>query len=239
VSERCSRVLRAVQDTIAAELRALRRESGRPLSLLDVGCWEGDATVRYRDALGGPARGVEVFAEQAAVARARGIEVAEVDLEAQPFPWAEGTVDVAVANQVFEHLKNVWLPIAEMARVVAPGGHLVFSVPNLASLHNRVLLALGRQPTSIRTFGPHVRGYTHRQVGEFLTLGGFLEIRRVVGVGFYPFPATLASPLARAWTGASHTPVFIARRVAPLGVIPPWTALFEEAREAGEQTWYG
>src|SRR6058998_2525147 len=61
----------------------------------------------------------------------------------------------AYGIQVFEHLKNVWLPMSEIARVLCAGGHLVFSVPNLASLHNRALLAFGRQPTSIRTFGPH------------------------------------------------------------------------------------
>lgn len=233
MSDRCTAVLSELRATVENELSVLRAAAGRPLSLLDVGCWDGEATARYQALLGGPARGVEVFRAQAALARARGVEVAEADLETQPLPWGEGSADVVVANQVFEHLKNVWLPMAELARVLAPGGALVFSVPNLASLHNRVMLAFGLQPSSIRTFGPHVRGFTHAQVREFLEHGGFLQVQRVTGVGFYPLPASLAAPVARMWTSACHTPVFVARRVAPLGVEPPWGRYVE-----GEQTHY-
>ena len=238
MSERCSAVLAAVHDTIGNELERMKGTDRRPLSLLDVGCWDGEATARYRHRLGGPARGIEIFPGPAAAARARGIEVAEVDLETQRFPWSNESVDVVIANQVFEHLKNVWLPLSEIARLLVPGGRLVFSVPNLASVHNRVLLAVGRQPTSIRTFGPHVRGYTLRQVIDFLTLDRFLAVERIVGVGFYPFPVALAKPLARLWASGSHTPVVVVRRIAPSGTRPPWAAHFADAQAAGEQTFY-
>lgn len=233
MSDRCTAVLHELRHTIERELAALRARAGRPLSLLDIGCWDGDATERYRAILGGVARGAEVFASEAATARTRGIEVAEVDLESQPLPWDDGSADVVVANQVFEHLKNVWLPMAEIARVLAPGGTLIFSVPNLASLHNRAMLALGLQPSSIRTFGPHVRGFTYGQAREFLEHGRYLRVDRALGVGFYPLPARLAAPVARSWTAACHTPVFVATRVAPLGTTPPWRAL-----QQGEQTYY-
>ena len=234
MSGRCTAVLTELRETIERELAGIRRSAGRPLSLLDVGCWDGDATARYRELLGGAAFGAEVFPTQAALARHRGIEVAEVNLEAQRLPWPDASVDVVIANQVFEHLKNVWLPMAEIARVLAPGGTLVFSVPNLASLHNRAMLAFGLQPSSIRTFGPHVRGFTYAQVREFLEHGGYLRVERTVGVGFYPLPPKLAAPLARAWTSACHTPVFLARRIAGAGIVPPWSGMGE-----GEQTHYG
>jgi SAM-dependent methyltransferase len=238
MSDRCSRVLRAVHRTIESELQRLRQGVARPMRSLDVGCWDGEVTARYGEILGGPMLGIEVFPDQAALARSRDIEVAECDLETQSFPWSDGSVDLVVANQIFEHLKNVWLPMSEIARVVAPGGWLIFSVPNLASLHNRVLLALGRQPSSIRTFGPHVRGYTLRQANEFVSLGGFFDIVRTVGVGFYPLPADLSAPIAQLWPHASHTPVIVARRIAPAGAKPPWLTLHEEARSGSEQTYY-
>ena len=227
-----------MQAAIAGELRRLREErGGRALSVLDVGCWDGATTARYRDILGGSARGVEIFRAQAERARSAGIDVASVDLEVGTLPWSDSSVDVIVANQVFEHLKNVWLPMSEIARVLAPGGVLIFSVPNLASLHNRVMLALGLQPSSIRTFGPHVRGYTYRQARAFVEHGGFLRIRRAVGVGFYPFPARAAMPLARLWVGASHTPVIVAERVAREGTSPPWSAMQGDV-DVGAQTFY-
>jgi SAM-dependent methyltransferase len=237
MSRQCAEVIEETRRAMLDELRRLRASGPGPLSVLDVGCWDGATTVRYRDVLGGAARGVEVFKEQANRARSAGVEVAEVDLETETIPFADGCSDVVVANQVFEHLKNVWVPMSEMARLVAPGGHLVFSVPNLASLHNRVMLAFGFQPSAIRTFGPHIRGFTYRQTRQFVEYGGFFKIRRVTGVGFYPLPARLAGPLARAWVAASHTPILIAQRVAAADTPPPWTAM-TTGFEVGEQTFY-
>ena len=239
MSSRCSEVLDAVRRTIEAELRSLRQESGggRPLALLDIGCWDGSSTARYAEILGGAAHGIEIVPAQADLARSRGVQTEEVDLETQRFPWADATFDVIVVNQVFEHLKNVWLPMSEIARVLRAGGHLIFSVPNLSSVHNRLMLGFGFQPSSIRTFGPHVRGFTYRQAREFVAFGGCFTVRRARGVGFYPLPARLATPLARAWAGGSHTPVIVARREATADS-RPW--LRQAANDAliTEQTHY-
>lgn len=237
MTKRCSEVLSQISREIDRELERIRSDTGRPLNVLDVGCWDGENAERYRRILGGWARGIEVFQEPASKARSLGIDVAEVDLEAARFPWDDSSVDVVVANQVFEHLKNVWLPMTEIARVLAPGGTLVFSVPNLASFHNRLMLAAGLQPSSIRTFGPHVRGYTYRQARNFVEFGDYFRVIRTVGVGFYPLPAELSSLLSNIWVSASHTPVIIAERIAPAGTKPPWAAMMTGA-EIGEQTFY-
>jgi SAM-dependent methyltransferase len=237
VTQRCSAVIAEIHAAIERELRAIRAAAQAPLNVLDVGCWDGERTAVYRDILGGWARGVEVFPQQIDRARARGIDVASVDLEHQTLPWPDESVDVAVVNQVFEHLKNVWVPMSEIARVIVPGGLLVFSVPNLASLHNRVMLGLGLQPSSIRTFGPHIRGFTFRQARQFVEFGGFFAVQRAVGVGFYPLPARYAGWLARLWVGGSHTPILVARRRAASGARPPWRQM-TTGYEIGEQTFY-
>lgn len=228
-------VLREVDRTILAMLERIAREASAPRALLDVGCWDGAYTERYARALGGPAFGVELFERQARDAEARGITVARLDLETGAFPWADGSMDVVVSNQVFEHLKNVWRPMSEIHRVLKPGGWLVLSVPNLGSLHNRVLMALGRQPTSIRTLGPHVRGYTFGEIRNFVTLGGGFAVMRAAGVGFYPLPVPFANPIAALWPGASHTTVLLARR-APGPAEPPWITWYRRGREAGLQS---
>ena len=233
----CAGVLAETQSAIDGVVRRLARgQFSPPPQLLDIGCWDGGATLRYAASMGAVPHGIEVFPEPAERARARGVRVASLDLERSPFPWERGTFDVVIANQVFEHLKNIWLPLAEVHRVLKPGGHFVISVPNLASLHNRVLLALGVQPTSIRTLGPHVRGYTLSELVALLRLDGAFAIRAVVGVGFYPFPARAATPLARLWPGASHTPVVVAEKVRDLDVAP-WAA-YKDAADSG-QTFYG
>jgi SAM-dependent methyltransferase len=235
----CCGVLADVQQAIRGVLPDLRPAAGGVPRLLDIGCWDGETTAGYAAALGGARMaGVEIFEAEARAAEARGVEIARLDLEQQPFPWPDASFDVIVANQVFEHLKNIWLPLAEAYRVLAAGGHLVISVPNLASLHNRVLLAGGAQPTSIRTMGPHVRGYTLSEMVHLLELDGALTVQRVVGVGFYPLPARFARPLARAWVNGSHTPVIVARKGAARAVAP-WTAYRQQEVADGVQTFYG
>ena len=228
-------VLREVDRTIVRMLERARREDPALRTLLDVGCWDGAATERFARGLGCAAYGVEIFEARARQAEARGITVARLDLETGRFPWADGSMDVVISNQVFEHLKNVWRPLSEIYRVLRPGGWLVLSVPNLASLHNRVLLALGRQPTSIRTLGPHVRGYAFGEIQRFVDLQGGFRIVRATGAGFYPFPVPLANPIARLWPGASHTSVVLARRGREAGE-PPWATWYRQARERGLQS---
>ncbi len=217
-SSLCSGTLVEVESRIESLLRGFRGPDCG--TLLDVGCWDGASTAERARALeASRVLGVEIYEGPAAEASGRGIEVARADLETEPFPWPDGSVDVVVCNQVLEHLKNIWLPMAEMHRVLRPGGYAVLSVPNLASLHNRVLLALGRQPTSIRVFGPHIRGYAHREFCELVEARGAYAIERRTGAGFYPLPARWSAPLARLWPGACHTTIVLARKTGAQG---PW-----------------
>lgn len=232
----CEGVLLEVGRRIEGLLEGIAAERAEP-TLLDVGCWDGEFSRRCATALGaGRVLGVEVYEEQAAQAQARGLEVARVDLEAGRLPWEDESVDVVVCNQVLEHLKDIWLPMTEMHRVLRRGGHAILSVPNLASLHNRVLLALGRQPTSIRVFGPHVRGYAFREFRDLVSRDGAYEVEQALSAGFYPLPARLSPPFSALWPSAGHTTIVLARKTtAP----PPWRAYIDGAIEGGMQTFYG
>ncbi len=228
-------VLEEVDRTIVRLLEVTRRDGPPAKALLDVGCWDGSHTERYARLLGCAAFGVEIFEAQASQAEAYGIQVARLDLEDAAFPWADGSMDIVVSNQVFEHLKNVWRPMSELFRVLRPGGWLVLSVPNLGSLHNRVLLGLGRQPTSIRTLGPHVRGFTFGEIQRFVALDGAFRVVKALGVGFYPLAVPFANPIARLWPGASHTTVLLARKQRDAAE-SPWVAWYRKGREAGLQS---
>ncbi len=236
MSRLCSGVLVEVRIAIERLVGQLPRGTAEKTRLLDVGCWDGEATVRYAQRYGAVALGIEVFEGPAAEARARGVEVASLDLETQAMPWPDDSVDVVIANQVLEHLKNIWLPMGEMFRVLRPGGALILSVPNLASLHNRVLLALGLQPTSIATFGPHVRGFTRREFERFVAYDGALAVERSLGVGFLPLMPPWTRPLSWLWPGGSHTLVVVARKNCDRPA--PWPAYLESERQAGVQTFY-
>jgi 2-polyprenyl-3-methyl-5-hydroxy-6-metoxy-1,4-benzoquinol methylase len=53
---------------------------------------------------------------------------------AEDLPFAGGTFGVIVIKHVVEHLPHPAQAIAELGRVMAPGGTLIFATPNLASL---------------------------------------------------------------------------------------------------------
>jgi SAM-dependent methyltransferase len=149
--------------------------------------------------------GLETYPPYVNQLRGAGFEVVATDIERDSFPFASDSVDLVVANQVLEHMKEVFWVLHESARVLRVGGSLVIGVPNLASLHNRALLAFGRQPTSLANWSAHVRGYTRADLLATIAKP-FPEGFRLAewrGANFYPLPGPLARLAARAWPGAA------------------------------------
>lgn len=133
----------------------------------------------------------------------QGIRAFSLDIERDRLPFDDHSVDIVIANQVLEHCKEVFWIYHEVARVLKHNGSFIIGVPNLASLHNRVLLMAGRQPSPIKTASAHVRGFTKMDIQDFLDKcwsQGF-EIIRFGGSNFYPFPPLIARPLARWFPG--------------------------------------
>lgn len=128
----------------------------------------------------------------------KGIRVFAQDIEREKLPFDDESLDVVLINQVFEHVKDVFWILNEISRVLKVGGHLIVGVPNLASLHNRFLLLLGKQPTSIKNNSAHLRGYTKSDFKNLLDSGftGGYSLAGFGGSNFYPFPGAIAKPLA-------------------------------------------
>ncbi len=134
------------------------RVDGRPVRVLDLGVGHGDDLMNVKAALAPrpiELHGVEAYAPYVAEASAKGIRVAALNIERDRLPYEDGSVDIVVANQIIEHTKDVFWIFGEISRVLRPGGVCIVGVPNLASLHNRVLLLFGAQPSSIEMLGPH------------------------------------------------------------------------------------
>lgn len=148
---------------------------------------------------------VEAHPPYASQIRARGFEVFALDIERDRLPFDDGAVDLIVANQILEHVKEIFWVLHECSRVLRIGGSLVVGVPNIAALHNRFLLGIGRQPTQLSNASAHVRGYTRPDLIATVDRpfrGGY-RVVEVAGANFYPLPGWMAKPAARIWPGGA------------------------------------
>jgi len=185
-------------------------------NLLDVGCRDGDKAPLYAEALRlslDRVKGIEPQEKYAAAARAK-FEVFQVDIEREPFPFGDSSFDVVVCNQVLEHLKNIFMPLREMDRVVRPGGWLLIGVPNLSGFYNRLLLLAGKQPLSSAIDGPHVRSFAHSAFLDFLKKNPNFEVAVVDCANLYPLPYPLLDRLGGSFPGLSAFTFYLLKKKA-------------------------
>ncbi len=167
--------------------------------VLDIGAgWGNDLLLAREQNASCQLHAIEVHPECQRSLQHKGVIVHPLNIERDVFPFPDGSVDVVIANQIFEHLKEIFWVLHEATRVLRVGGHMIIGVPNLASLHNRILLALGRQPTCIQNHSAHVRGYTKHDLLTLLRtcfLDGY-TLQAFGGSNFYPFPPFIAKRMA-------------------------------------------
>ncbi len=124
---------------------------------------------------------------------AHGVDVLRHDL-AEPLPFPDASFDLVVCNAVIEHLHGIHRHVfSDAARVLAPGGHFVFTTPNVASLLKRVRFFIGRSPNwDLRdyfeqgtNFTGHVREFTVAECRSMLAWSGFEPTRVVAQTGYF------------------------------------------------------
>jgi SAM-dependent methyltransferase len=178
-------------------------------SFLEIGAGACHETSAVAQVIGTAAVTVLEFPGAGEQALAKGFNLIEHDVTQLPWSIDEDVFDVVLANQVLEHIPNTDEFLEEIHRVLAPGGYLVVSIPNLGSWINIVLLLFTIQPphcwvsdkwTGVgnplssmrhkrRPFPPHshLRLFTPRGMRELLELHGFCV--EAVSAGSYGLPS--------------------------------------------------
>ena len=77
----------------------------------------------------GAVTGVEPAAQSLQAARARGLGPVLPGSLDDPLPFDDDAFDLAVALDVLEHVADDGAALRELARVIAPGGRLLVTVP--------------------------------------------------------------------------------------------------------------
>jgi SAM-dependent methyltransferase len=97
--------------------------------ILDVGCASGAVSEALR-ARGAAVTGIDSSAEMVKLARQRlgdGADLRQVDAGG-PLPFPGGAFDDVIASLVLHYLQDWTAPLAELRRVLTPGGRLIMAV---------------------------------------------------------------------------------------------------------------
>ncbi|OBG42602.1 hypothetical protein A5672_11410 [Mycobacterium alsense] len=98
---------------------------------LDFGCADGGYDERLLACGLEAVTGVDVEESRIADAKRRGLRNAEyVHFDGHTLPFVDGTFDGTFMNEVFEHVADERRTLAEVRRVLKPGGILVLISPN-------------------------------------------------------------------------------------------------------------
>lgn len=136
-------------------------------------------------------------------ARYHGIDVQDCNLEIDPLPIGNGTVDIVVSMAVIEHLRDPGHFLAEIKRILKCGGTLWMDTPDIEACGNK----FWNDPT-------HVHPYTRASMRTLLEMSGFEDVlitpnyrckkrRMYSGSEFSFFRARYLMPLR----GMSNVPV--------------------------------
>jgi SAM-dependent methyltransferase len=107
-------------------------ESGR---LLDVGCGSGDFLLGMQER-GWQVHGLDISPEAVALARQNGLDVFLGQLFEAPFE--DHSFDLVTMWDVLEHLHDPAAYLAQLARLLKPGGRFVVTLPNPRSVDFRL-----------------------------------------------------------------------------------------------------
>lgn len=121
--------------------------------------------------------------------------VCQVDLfdaERDRFPYPDGHFATVLCCELIEHLaEDPMHMMAEINRVLRPGGHLVLTTPNMASLRAIAAVLQGYHPGYFPAYlrpeareqreARHTREYTPREVARLLVDAGFEVVRLETG----------------------------------------------------------
>jgi SAM-dependent methyltransferase len=172
-------------------VQAIVAMGGAGGTILDIGCGNGYLLYQFRDKFSALI-GLEyspMRLEQAKINLA-GFNFIGLSGSAENMSQLEDdSVDRIISADTIEHIPDIYSAVREMYRVLKPEGVMVINTPNIAFIKKRVLLSLGRFPSTsqpnegigddIMFDGGHLHYFTYRSLRIVLERAGFEMIKRV------------------------------------------------------------
>jgi SAM-dependent methyltransferase len=158
------------------ELIGLLRQLPRGLDVLDVACGSGVHGAEFKRQYGHRVVGVDISAASIEKARTRLDEAYVADItRPELYPaFGRSRFDVIVLSDILEHITDPLDVLSRHLPLLAPGGHVLISLPNIAIWNVRFALLFGRfEYTDTGTLDrTHMRCFTRRSLRQFLADAG-------------------------------------------------------------------
>jgi ubiquinone/menaquinone biosynthesis C-methylase UbiE len=201
---------------------ALDYRGAAGLAVLDVGCGQGIDVARYAMA-GATSTGIDLTPRHVELARdhlaAMGLNADIVPGDAETLPFPDASFDRVSSNGVLHHTPDLPAALAEIRRVLRPGGEARIIVYNRSSLHywlqqvvwqgiverqlfeERSMEGVLSRGVEVSSIGarPLVRVYSPRQMRRLLTSAGFASVATTLR-HFDAGDTFLTAALARRWS---------------------------------------
>ncbi len=176
------------------------------LSILKTDLWDEARNTRilvWAHARGARAFGIDIsmptllLARQAfaAAGSAGGLSAAAGDV--RDLPFGDGRFDAIYSMGTIEHFAETEKAVAEMARVLKPGGRAIIGVPNRLDPFLRPLLATVMQALGIYGYG-YEKSYTRRALRQMLEQAG-LEVVAETAILFIPGWLRMLDLVCHSW----------------------------------------
>jgi SAM-dependent methyltransferase len=125
---------RVTNDLVVTLLRDAGKLEG---DVLDMGAGGGFLTRLLAQARQRGAAGLAACDISAATFKADGVPFTQCNVD-EGLPYPDASFDAVVAIEVMEHTRSSYRVLSEIARVLKPGGTIVFSVPNVGHMLSRL-----------------------------------------------------------------------------------------------------
>mgnify|MGYP002631133589 CR=1 FL=1 len=139
--------------------------------LLDVGCGTGTLAALLKKERGlVEAAGIEIVEAAYHVAKTRLDKVLFGSIEDMDLPYEDGHFDCILCADVLEHLVEPELALKKLARVLAPDGVIVISIPNIQFHEAATMLMSGAWTYMDQGImdTTHLRFFTRKELGRML-----------------------------------------------------------------------
>jgi SAM-dependent methyltransferase len=169
----------------------------------DLGCGRGE----FIEQASGSEKsgiGVDYAAPSAKALRATGRPALVADLN-RGLPFADASLDGATMIEVIEHIVQAEALVAELARVIRPGGWLIVTTPNVVHVAYRWRALTGHPP---KQEGYHYRFFTRATLEEMFAEAGF----RITAQSSFGKQALLSKLARLAGKGAKHKVRYVVPR---------------------------